>query len=186
MKGYLSASRRSLPSDRPLTVHPSTAHLPNHRRIVLSQLGPGGEGGDLPPAPQYFYLREYLDERPLAGDPEDWLAELMARESGQMLGAPVHCGLLPCMCVLRCSDAPALPCPPSQLTFKPRRSAPSGVRIMEVREAYCTELDWEQLKTLTERGIREGNVALMRQHAARAFGGSLGPDPPAPPTKGGS
>lgn len=56
---------------------------------------------------------------------------------------------------------------------------------MEVREAYCAELNWAQLQELTAQGIRDGNVALMRQHAARAFGGSLSPDPPQP-AEGGS
>lgn len=61
----------------------------------------------------------------------------------------------------------------------------AGVRIMEVREAYCAELNWAQLQELTAQGIRDSNVALMRQHAARAFGGSLSPDPPQP-AEGGS
>lgn len=57
------------------------------RRVVLSQLGPGGEGGDLPPTPDYLWLRQFLEEHPLRNGNE-WLAEMMAQDHrGQMLGA---------------------------------------------------------------------------------------------------
>ena len=55
--------------------------------MVLSQLGPGGEGGDLPPTPDYLWLRRFLEEHPLRNGNE-WLAEMMAQDHrGQMLGA---------------------------------------------------------------------------------------------------
>lgn len=50
----------------------------------------------------------------------------------------------------------------------------AGVRILEVREAFCLEdLDWKQMRQLTGQAIRQANVQLLRRHAARAFGGSL-------------
>lgn len=49
----------------------------------------------------------------------------------------------------------------------------TGVRILEVREAYCSDFNWAECQQLTTTGIREANVRLLRQHAARAFGGSL-------------
>lgn len=54
--------------------------------MVLAQVGGGGEGGDLPPAPEFLYLRDFLAERPLTRDGDAWLAVLMAQERGQMLG----------------------------------------------------------------------------------------------------
>ena len=58
---------------------------PPHR-VVLAQLGPGGEGGDLPPTPQYVFLREFMEHHPMRNG-DDWLAKLMAHERGQLLGA---------------------------------------------------------------------------------------------------
>lgn len=49
----------------------------------------------------------------------------------------------------------------------------TGVRILEVREAYCGDFDWADCQRLTTGGVRDANVRLLRQHAARAFGGSL-------------
>ena len=49
-----------------------------------------------------------------------------------------------------------------------------GVRILEVRQAYCSEdFDWQQAQRLTGQAIQEANVRLLRRHAARAFGASL-------------
>jgi len=65
----------------------ATTHPQLNRRVVLSQLGPGGEGGDLPPTPDYLWLRQFLEEHPLRNGNE-WLAEMMAQDHwGQMLGA---------------------------------------------------------------------------------------------------
>jgi hypothetical protein len=55
-------------------------------RVVLSQLGGGGEGGDLPPTPQYSFLQDYLSAHPLTADADAWLAALLAHKHGQMLG----------------------------------------------------------------------------------------------------
>ncbi|PRW33033.1 hypothetical protein C2E21_8117 [Chlorella sorokiniana] len=104
-------------------------------RVVLSQLGPGGEGGDLPPTPDYMWLRHFLEENPLRNGNE-WLAEMMAQDHrGQML----------------------------------------GLRILEVREAFCEEdFDWQLCRQLTAQQVKDANLALLRQHAARSFGSALG------------
>jgi len=45
---------------------------------------------------------------------------------------------------------------------------------MEVREAYCCEdFDWGTCRQLATERIREGNVRLLRQHAASKFGAGL-------------
>lgn len=65
------------------------ARSPSPYRVVLAQLGPGGEGGDLPPTPQFEFLSGYLSTHPLAGGqhPDEWLEGLMAQpEHGQLLG----------------------------------------------------------------------------------------------------
>ncbi len=58
-------------------------------RVVLAQVGGSGEGGDLPPAPEFFYLRDFLAANPLTRDGDAWLDTLMAQERGQMLGTSV-------------------------------------------------------------------------------------------------
>ncbi|KAL4439256.1 hypothetical protein ABPG77_004158 [Micractinium sp. CCAP 211/92] len=101
--------------------------------VVLAQLGGGGEGGDLPPTPDFLRLRDFLAARPLtSGSGDEWLAGLMAQH-------------------------PLL-----------------GVRVLEVRQAYCsTQLDWQAVRQLAQQLITESNVRLLRQHAADSFGSAL-------------
>lgn len=160
-------------------------------RVVLAQVGPGGEGGDRPPAGEYLFLKEFLEAHPLRNG-DEWLAALMEQERGQMLGARAR-GLAGKLCrqpncggaCHRCMRAHfALLALPSS----PLATGPAGVRILEVRHAFCTEeFDWGELRQLAEAGIQDANVRLLRRHAAKRFGGSLAAaDPPPHPEGGGS
>jgi len=61
---------------------------------VLAQLGGGGEGGDLPPTPDFIFLSGFLEANPLRpGSSDEWLAHLTAEN--QLLGAFMRA------CVLR-------------------------------------------------------------------------------------
>lgn len=67
-----------------------SSSLPPHpyrvcRRVVLAQIGPGGEGGDLPPTPQYLFLRGFYESNRMTNG-DRWLAALMEQEGGQLLG----------------------------------------------------------------------------------------------------
>ncbi|KAL4428400.1 hypothetical protein ABPG75_002489 [Micractinium tetrahymenae] len=96
-------------------------------RVVLAQLGGGGEGGDLPPTPDFQRLRDFLAARPLtSGSGEEWLAELMAQH-------------------------PLL-----------------GVRVLEVRGAYCaSQLDWQAVRQLTQRRISDSNAVVAPERGRR-------------------
>ncbi|GAB4822767.1 hypothetical protein N2152v2_009813 [Parachlorella kessleri] len=51
-----------------------------------------------------------------------------------------------------------------------------GVRIMEVREAYCQEdFEWDECHRLAVKGVKDANVRLMREYAAERFGKDLIP-----------
>ncbi|GAB4822724.1 hypothetical protein N2152v2_009770 [Parachlorella kessleri] len=55
-------------------------------KIVLAQLGGGGEGGDLPPTRASLELREFIEQHPLKhGD--EWVSSLIAQN--QLLGVRV-------------------------------------------------------------------------------------------------
>lgn len=105
-------------------------------RVVLAQLGGGGEGGHLPPTPDFMRLQAFLAGRPLtSGSGDEWLAALMAQH-------------------------PLL-----------------GVRVLEVRQAYCsTQLDWQAVQQLTRQRISVSNASLLRQYAADRFGSALAAD----------
>lgn len=86
---FQAVSNNIIRARRPATAPHSHSrpHTATNRRVVLSQLGPGGEGGDLPPTPDYLWLRQFLEEHPLRNGNE-WLADMMAQDHrGQMLGA---------------------------------------------------------------------------------------------------
>lgn len=54
------------------------------------------------------------------------------------------------------------------------RSQP-GLRILEVREAFGEEdFDWQLCRQLTAQQVKDANLALLRQHAARSFSSALG------------
>lgn len=45
-----------------------------------------------------------------------------------------------------------------------RRNKLAAVRVMEVRQAYATtDFEWDNVKSIALRDIREGNLRLMRQ-----------------------
>lgn len=57
----------------------------------------------------------------------------------------------------------------------PHPSSLAGLRILEVREAFCKhDFDWQLCQQLAAQQVRDGNLSLLRQHAARSFGGALG------------
>lgn len=64
---------------------------------------------------------------------------------------------------------PLLPHPLKRACSQP------GLRILEVREAFCEEdFDWQLCRQLTAQQVKDANLALLRQHAARSFGSALG------------
>lgn len=70
------------------------------------------------------------------------------------------------------SHTPGAPAPTSSHLLLPQNP---GLRILEVREAFCDEdFDWQLCQQLTAQQVRHANLALLRQHAARSFGGALG------------
>ena len=49
-----------------------------------------------------------------------------------------------------------------------------AMRVLEARKAYCEEFDYDMLRECVNEIVGEGNVRLMREHAAASAGAAEG------------
>lgn len=58
------------------------------------------------------------------------------------------------------------------------RNSMLGLRIMEVRSAYCAEdFEWDTLQRVATREMDDANQRLLQKHATESFSRSMGVSP---------
>jgi hypothetical protein len=145
--------------------------------VILAQLEGSGRGAlGAYNAGAYELLSGRLLEGgagAISRDPDAWVEGLMERDpalGGRGRGVLEGEGR-----GTRAAETHPTPPLPSTPCRRPRRRPPAALRVLEVRDAYCSEnFEWDQLQRLAAKDTKNANLRLMRKAAAASLAAGVG------------